>query len=92
MKVAQTALGIPASASAMDIDKQAQMISAKLDIEDLKDPEKLARFLSRFASLWELDNPISAPASPAVLFSQPLELGIGADLLASLQNLKLGGL
>jgi hypothetical protein len=92
LKVAQTALGIPAWASAMDIDKQAQMISAKLDIEDLKDPEKLASFLSRFASLWELDNPSAAPASPAVLFSQPLELGMGADLLASLQNLKLGGL
>ena len=92
LKVAQTALGIPASASAMDIDRQAQMISAKLDIEDLKDPEKLASFLNRFASLWELENPTSAPASPSLLFSQPLELGIGADLLASLQNLKLGGL
>jgi hypothetical protein len=91
LKVAQTALGIPAASSAMDIDKQAQMISAKLNIEDLKDPEKLATFLNRFASLWELDNPTSASASPAVLFTQPLELGIGADLLASLQNLKLGG-
>jgi len=92
LKVAHTALGIPASASAMDIDKHAQMISAKLDVDDLKDPEKLASFLNRFASLWELENPTSAPASPSLLFTQPLELGIGADLLASLQNLKLGGL
>jgi len=67
------------------------MISAKLDVDDLKDPEKLASFLNRFASLWELENPTSPPASPALLFTQPLELGIGADLLASLQNLKLGG-
>src|SRR6185436_17746538 len=78
LKVAHTALGIPASASAMDIDRHAQMISAKLDVDDLKDPEKLA-------------SSTSAPASPSLLFTQPLELGIGADLLASLQNLKLGG-
>jgi hypothetical protein len=38
-----------------------------------------------------MDHPSSAPASPALLFSQPLELGLGADLIASLQNLKLGG-
>jgi hypothetical protein len=91
LKVAQTVLGVPASASALDIDKQAQIFSAKLDVEDLKDPEKLARFLDRFATIWEMDHPSSAPASPALLFSQPLELGMGADLLASLQNLKLGG-
>jgi hypothetical protein len=93
LKVVQTALGIPAEASAMGIDQQAQMISKQLDVKDLQDPDKLASFLDRFASLWEQDNPSSASTagSPAVLFSQPLELGVGQDLLASLQNLKLGG-
>lgn len=91
LKVVQTALGIPAAASAMDLDRQAEMIAGRLNVEDLKDHDKLASFLGRFASLWELENPTSAPASSAVLFTQPLELGIGADLLASLQNLKLGG-
>jgi hypothetical protein len=91
LKVVQTALGIPTSSSAMDIDKQAQLIAARLNVEDLEDPEKLASFLDRFASLWQLDNSTSAPASPALLFTQPRELGIGSDLLASLQNLKLGG-
>jgi hypothetical protein len=94
LKVVQTALGIPAATSAMDLDKQAQIISARLDVADLKDPDKLASFLRRFASLWELDNPSSsfgADGQTAVLFSQPLELGIGGDLLASLQNLRLGG-
>ena len=76
----------------MTIEKQAAMIGERLDIEDLKDPEKLERFLGRFASMWELQNPTSTAASPAVLFAQPVEAGIGGDLLASLQNLRLGGI
>jgi hypothetical protein len=91
LKVAQTALGIPPETSAMDIDQQAALISARLDIDDLKDPEKLKNFLNRFASLWEVDHAQSTAGSPLVLFSQPLEMGIGSDLLASLQNLRLGG-
>jgi hypothetical protein len=91
LKVTQTALGLSAATSAMDIDKQAALIGARLDIADLKDPDELAAFLDRFASLWELERGSAVAASPAVLFSQPLELGVGADLLASLQNLKLGG-
>jgi len=91
LKVAQTALGIPAASSAMSIEQQAAVIAERLDIADLKDPEKLKSFLGRFASLWELQNPTATAASPAVLFAQPVESGLGGDLLASLQNLRLGG-
>ena len=92
LKVVQTALAIPAATSAMDIDRQAQMIAARLNVADLKDPSKLGKFLSRFASLWDLDNPATMPASSTLnLFTQPLEAGIGVDVLATLQNLKLGG-
>lgn len=91
LRVVQTALGLSSATSAMDIDRQALMIADRLNLEDLKDPEKLQSFLTRFASLWELQNPTTSSASPALLFAQPLELGIGGDLLASLQNHKLGG-
>jgi Protein of unknown function (DUF1217) len=91
LKVAQTALQIPAASSAMDLDKQAKLIADRLDVADLKDPAKLKSFLKRFASLWELEHPTTAAASPAVLFAQPVENGVGGDLLASLQNLRLGG-
>ena len=91
LKVVQTALGIPAATSSMDIDRQAAMITARLNIDDLKDPTKLNKFLSRFAVLWDVDNPTSAPETSVALISQPLSAGIGADLLATLQNLKLGG-
>lgn len=91
LKVAQTALGLPAAMSLMDLDKQAEILAERIDIEGLKDPEQLKTFLNRFASLWELENPSAAAVSPAILFSQPTEAGIGMDLLSSLQNLKLGG-
>jgi hypothetical protein len=69
------------------------MITDKLNLDDLQDPDKVATFLNRFASLWDLNNGTSTSStpSPTILFTQPLELGVGADLLASLQNLKLGG-
>ena len=62
----------------MDIDRQAEMIAARLDVEDLQDPVKLQSFLTRFTSLWELANPSSPAPSPAILFSQPREVGVGA--------------
>ncbi|HWB44681.1 MAG TPA: DUF1217 domain-containing protein [Hyphomicrobiaceae bacterium] len=92
LKVVQTALRLPVTMSLLDIDKQVDMISAKLDVADFQDPDKLAKFLRGFASLYDLDNPQTTSATPSILFSQPLETGIGADLLASLQNLKLGGI
>jgi hypothetical protein len=92
LKVAQTALGISPATGALNIDKQAEMYAKRLDIDDLKDPDKVASFLNRFASLWDLSQgSSSASGSAGLLFAQPLELGIGGDLLASLQNLKLGG-
>jgi hypothetical protein len=91
LQVVQTALGIPAATSLMDIDRQADMLSDRLDLEDFKDPAKLEKFLTRFTSMWELANPSTAATSPSILISQPLEAGIGADLLMSLQGLKLGG-
>ncbi len=93
LKVVQTALGLAPATSGVDIDRQAEMITSRLNLDDLKDPGKLDKFLTRFASLWELENPTTSAAASAsaVLFAQPLEAGIGGDLLASLQNLRLGG-
>jgi hypothetical protein len=92
LKVVQTALSIPVETGAMDIDRQAAMISARLNIEDLQDPEQLKVFLTRFTSLYELQNKPAAASSPAlILIGQPVEAGIGMELLMSLQKLKLGG-
>lgn len=91
LKVVQTALGLPASMSFQDIEKQATLISERLDIEDLKDPAKVKSLLSRFTALWELQNPTSPAAAPSILIGQPTVAGVSQGLLAALQNLKLGG-
>ena len=91
LKVVQTALNLPATISLLDIDKQAELISARLDIADLKDPAKLASFIRRFTHLWEITSPNQSASGPAIAIGQPIHAGIGGALLASLQNLKLGG-
>lgn len=91
MTVVDTALGIPSSVAAGDIDKHADLIAKKLDIEDLQDPKALNKLLNRFATLWELQNPSNSTSAASILIGQPIEASIGIDLLSSLQNLKLGG-
>lgn len=91
LKVAQTTLGLPVSMSLQDIDKQAKMITDRLDLSDLADPAKLDKFLNRFTTMWEMDHPAAAPITPNLLIGQPLTIGIGLNLLTALQNLRPGG-
>ena len=87
--VIRTALGLPDSFASADIDKQAQMFEQKLNIADFKDPDKLNKFLTRFTSLWEINNPTStAVTSVSVLFAQPTTVGISTDLMMAMQKLK----
>jgi hypothetical protein len=90
--VVRTALGLPSELAASDIDKQADLINSRLDIEDFKDPEKLNTFMQRFTALWELDNPSfgSVDSSLAAEFVVT-GFGITPELMLSINNLKLGG-
>ena len=91
LQVVQTALGIPQEASSGSIDAQAAMIKNKLNIEDLKDPKQVDRFLKRFTIIWDAKN--NAATSPILtLFTgASSSSGLGADILVSLQNIKRGG-
>lgn len=89
-KVVQTALGLPPAYSAANIDKQAAFISTKLNIEDLKDPEKLGKFILRFTAQWQATNGTSSQAVPQVGLSQPILATFDNSLLLSMQSLKLG--
>ncbi len=92
LKVAQTALGLPASMSLLDIDRQADLLAKRIDLADFKDPSKVQAFLSTFAAKWEIDNSTATSQSPAaLLIGQPTEAFVSVDLLSSLQTLKLGG-
>jgi len=87
--VVRTALGLPDSFAQADIDKQVQYFQQKLKIEDFSDPKALEKFLTRFTTMWEIDNP-SSPAltSLSVLFSQPTSYGVSTDLMMAIQKMR----
>lgn len=88
-QVVRTALALPAEFANADVDRQVKLFEEKLDIEDFKDPEKLAKFLQRFTALWDVTNPPSAPQSPALMIlSQPPAFGISPDLLLTMHSIK----
>lgn len=89
-RVYLTAFGLPDEFIALDIDKQAEHIEKNIDIESLKDPEKLGRLLERFTVMWELNNP-SDTYQPLSVFGASIGSGISTDLLLSINSLKLGG-
>ena len=89
-QVVRTALGLPDSLAAIDIDKQAAILADRLPLADLKDPAKLDEFVERFASLWQLNNgaqgaiPAGSPAN--LLLSSPSQ-SISMDLLLQIQQI-----
>ena len=91
LEVVQTVFSLPVSMSNQSIDKQAEMISSRIDFEDLKDPAKVSELLGRFTALWDVSNPQQTASAPTVAIGQPLQFGLSSNLLASLQNLRLGG-
>lgn len=94
LAVTQTALGIPAESSAMSIEKQAAEIEKRLDLDDLKSPEKLERFLQRFTTLWELNQPAATSSvlpGIAGFGVQPGFVSIGLSTLMSIQSVNLRG-
>jgi hypothetical protein len=88
-KVVRTALGLPDSFASANIDKQVQLFEARLDVKDFSDPEALGKFLTRFTSLWEIENPTStAQSSLSVLFAQPVEYGVSTNLMLAIQKMR----
>lgn len=90
LKVVYTAFGFPDEMRAADIDKQAQAIEARLDIETLQDPKAVDKLLTRFTALYDANN--SAITDPVLsLFDVSSSPSVGLDLVMTLQNLKRGG-
>ncbi len=89
-QVVRTALGFPDSMAQADIDRQAAAMEKRLDIEDFQDPEKLARFLSRFSAMWDVSEAGAATVtSPALtILSASSGVGISSDTLMAIATLK----
>lgn len=90
MRVAETIIGH--SLAHGNIEKNARLVEKHIDIESLRDPDGLRRFLRRFTAMWELNGGgAQAQAAPNALLSAPPEAGVSQDILQTLQQLKLTG-
>jgi hypothetical protein len=95
-QVVQTALGLPATISAGDIDAQAQMITNKITLTDFQDPTKVTKFVQRFAALWDANqagtDSNGNPTNPALILIGGASSisGMDTDILTKLQSIRLG--
>ena len=94
LKVAQTALGLSPYMSNLSIEAQQALIDKKLNVADLQDPTKLSKFLNRFTSLYDLQNPTTGASSTATILN-PVSFStstptFSVDLLTAIQNVKTG--
>ena len=88
LQVVQTAFGLPPQMSFSSLDRQAELINERLNIDDLKNPELLSKLVTRFIANWDLQNPDSVSVPPLV--STPLgSQGLSLNLLSAIQNIKL---
>ena len=65
-----------------------------MSVSDLQDPTKVQKIAERFTAMWDLDgnNNSSDVANVTQIFAASnASTGFSADLLLSLQGLKLGG-
>lgn len=87
-EVVRTALGLPDAFASADVDRQVAAIENRLDIADLKDPEKLASFISRFTAMYEMKNNMSSTPNVSLLLQPNTGFGLSTDMLMTLQKLR----
>lgn len=87
LQVVQTIFQLPAEMSYQSIETQADMITRRLDIEDLSDPAKVDELIERFLPMWDLANEQSVAVPPLISGTGTIT-SFSVDLLASLQNFK----
>lgn len=90
-KVAQVALGLTPSSNANSLDVQAEIIKNKIDLENLDDPAVLNKFLTRFTTLWEVQNGTSAATAPALTIIQGVQSLTSMETLTKIQSLRFKG-
>ncbi len=88
LKVVQTATGLTPYMSNLSLDAQTAMISAKIDVSEFKDASKLEKFLNRFTTLWDLNNPTSGSPASALGALNFASVSLGPDLIAAIQRTK----
>lgn len=89
-QVVRTTLGLPDSFATVDIDKQVELISDRIDLETLADPDKLDELLERFTALWDVDHSTESQAVSQIaqLFNTSAQFGISEDLMLQIAQMK----
>ena len=80
------ALGLQATTSALDIDRQSELLSSRLNFDDFKSPDGISRLVTRFAAISELSSSATSAANSLLLLGSSSTTGIGIDLMLALQN------
>jgi Membrane-bound metallopeptidase len=78
---------MPAEMGSMDVDKQAQLVKSKLNLEDLSDPVKLKKLVQRFTMMYDIENQVISSGAVDILGGT--SGSISADTLWALSQLKM---
>lgn len=90
-KVVRTAFGLPDELAGSDVDRQAEMLSSRIKVEDFTDPEKFEKFMQRFTALWDVANDPVGLTNSSLVLSSSSGFDISPDLMLEINNLKRGG-
>ncbi|MEH6477391.1 MAG: DUF1217 domain-containing protein [Sneathiella sp.] len=74
MEVVRVGLGLPESFLSLDYDQQKARLEKEVDVEDFKDPDKIAKMVERYLIMTEINNTDPA-ANPLISLFQPLSSG-----------------
>lgn len=85
-QVVRTFLGLPETFSLYDIDKQISILESRLDINDLKSPDKLRKHVERFAALWDVGRNSTQASAITSLFGNSNSSGLSESALAILTS------
>ncbi len=90
-QVVKTVFGFPTEMANAAIDKQAAAVLQRLDLADLKNPEKLDRLITQFTAVYDVTEVTAQdPILSLFDFSAP-SASVGLDLILKLNNLRHGG-
>lgn len=92
LQVVLTRLQLPDTFSLMSLERQADVLSGKLNLSDFNDPNKLSRFLEGFTINWDIRNRVSGDGPATFIAGRGLgAANVSLDLLTRIQQLRLGG-
>lgn len=80
-----TTFGLSSSVSNMDVEKQAEMVSNFIEIEDLGDPDKVKDLIKRFTAMYDMSNGTTTSSAATILSGAT---SISADTLLAVAQLK----